>query len=263
MVTIGEYDTIIGVGLIIVGLIFNLIHTIINNKNINLKKEKSIRIASFAKLCQEIYPFIKDNEYIFNRVGPNSNITDKGILRTDFTMWEECKKGPISNNNKKIKDLIEDNKGIIPDKHWELFNDMIIHIDSFKKHISEKDFDYSNNQFPKRLPDIIKEESFEEALKNKKLKKKIAWITKKIRALNISNGIIFGSSLLLPQKARDFDIAILIEESEHLKTQENINKIKAEFKNKFRTPLHITFFYSKEEPDFSEFCDKNKQKIYL
>lgn len=264
---IGEYDWAIGLTVILMALTYNTIH-----KYLDLKYEKLNEPAfnqteyklfsDFGELCQEILPILKDNEYIFNTTGPNSGRDNIGELRTDLTMWEELKEKVIKPNNEAIKNLIKDNKAIIPSKYENDFKKMVLHIDAFQKHIENPNFDYSEFQFPKTFPDIILAHCFERAKNNKILKRKLKWLSKNLKLLNASQWIAFGSAVLTPKKASDFDIATLLDEGTDLnETYKKIETIKFDFKVKFRQPLHITLFENTNKADFSEFVDFNKIKI--
>lgn len=264
---IGEYDWALGLIVIVVALTYNTIH-----KYLDLKYEKPNLPAftqtkyksftDFGELCQEILPILKDNEYIFKMTGPNSGLDNTGELRIDLTMWEELKKEAIEPNNEAIKNLINNNKTIIPLKYKKDFKRMILHIDAFKKHIQNPDFDYSEFQFPKTFPDIILTNSFESSKRDKELKRQLNWLSKKLNPLNLSKWIAFGSAILTPKKANDFDIAILLKKDTDLReVNRKIEKIKFDFKVKFRIPLHFTIFEENNKANFSVFSNSNRFKI--
>ncbi len=264
---IGEYDWAIGLTVILLALTYNTIH-----KYLDLKYEKPNEPAfnqaeyksfsDFGELCQEILPILNDNEYIFKTTGPNSGRDNTGELRMDLTMWEDLKKEVISPNNEAIKKLIKDNTEIIPSKYENDFKRMVLHIDAFQKHIENPNFDYSEFQFPKTFPDIILTHCFEKAKSDKILKRKLKWLSKNLKPLNLFHWIAFGSAILTPKKASDFDIAILLDKATDLnETNKKIEIIKFDFKVKFRQPLHITLFEETKKTDFLEFVDFNKLKI--
>lgn len=264
---IGEYDRAVGLTVIVLALTYNTIH-----KYLDLKYEKPNipafnqteykSFSDFGELCQEILPILKDNEYVFNTTGPNSGRDNTGELRTDLTMWEELKREVIKPNNEAIKNLINNNKAIIPSKYKNDFNRMILHIEAFQKHIQNSDFDYSEFQFPKTFPDIILTNCFESAKADKELKRQMNWLSKNLNPLNISKWIAFGSAILTPKKASDFDIAILLKKNTDLsETNRKIENVKFDFKVKFRKPLHVTIFEDNSRTDFSAFVDFNQLKI--
>lgn len=264
---IGGYDWAVGLTVILLALTYNTIH-----KYLDLKYEKPNEPAfnqteyksfsEFGELCQEILPILRDNEYIFKTTGPNSGQDNTGKLRTDLTMWEELKRTVIKPNNEAIKSLIEDNKEIIPSKYENDFKRLILHIDAFQKHIENPNFDYSEFQFPRTFPDIILTHCFEKSKNDKKLKRKLNWLSKNLKTLDLSHWIAFGSAILTPKKANDFDIAILLDKATNLNAANmKTENIKFDFKVKFRQPLHITLFEETNKADFSEFVDLNQLKI--
>lgn len=264
---IGEYDWALGLTVILLALTYNTIH-----KYLDLKYEKPSEPAfnqteykaftDFGELCQEILPILRDNEYIFKTTGPNSGRDNSGELRTDLTMWEELKREVIKPNNEAIKNLIKVNNKIIPSQYENDFKRMVLHIEAFQKHIDNPNFDYSEYQFPKAFPDIIMKHCFETANSDKILISKLNWLSKKLSPLQLSRWIAFGSAILTPKKANDFDIAILLNKSTDLnEITKKIEKIKFDFKVKFRKPLHITLFEENNKADFSEFVDFNQLKI--
>lgn len=264
---IGEYDWAIGLTVILLALTYNTIL-----KYLDLKYEKPNQPAfnqaeyksfsDFGELCQEILPILKDNEYIFKTTGPNSGRDNTGELRTDLTMWEELKKEVIKPNNEAIKNLIKDNNAIIPSKYENDFKRMVLHIDAFQKHIENPNFDYSEFQFSKTFPDIILTHCFERAKNDKILKRKLKWLSNNLKPLKLTHWIAFGSAILTPKTASDFDIAILLDKATDLnETSKKIENIKFDFKVKFRQPLHITLFEETNKADFSEFVDFNQLKI--
>jgi hypothetical protein len=177
-------------------------------------------------------------------------------------MWEELKGKVIKPNNEAIKNLIEVNNKIIPSQYENDFKRMVLHIEAFQKHIDNPDFDYSEYQFPKTFPDIILKHCFESAKNDKMLKRKLNWLSKKLSPLKLSHWIAFGSAILTPKKACDFDIAILLNKATDLnEANKKIDNIKLDFKLKFRKPLHVTLFEGNNQADFSEFVDFNQLKI--
>lgn len=264
---IGEFDWAIGLTVILLALTYNTFH-----KYLDLKYEKTNEPAfnqtkynsfsDFGELCQEILPILRDNEYIFKTTGPNSGCDNIGELRTDLTMWEELKRKIIRPNNEAIKNLIEINNMIIPSQYKNDFKKMVLHIEAFQKHIDNPNFDYSEYQFPKNFPDIILRHCFEYTKNDKILKSKLNWLSKKLTPLELNHWIAFGSAILTPKKASDFDIAILLNKGTDLnEINKKIESIKFDFKVKFRKPLHITLFEENNKAAFSEFVNFNQLKI--
>lgn len=264
---IGENDWFIGLVLIIIVLTFNTIQSYLHLKYTSESKPAFQNITnkslnSFGNLCQEIYPLLKDNEYIFKSTGPNSNRGTTEPLRTDLTMWNKLKVEVIIPNNEAIKRLIEENRPLIPAKYITSFNDMILHIRAFNEHINNANFDYREYQFPKKFPEIIIKNSVIAARENKDLKMKVKWISKKLNTKHVSDWLIFGSMIITPEKANDVDIAILLSNTVDLKTgNEKLSQIKFDFKVKFKRDLHMSVFESSKLSDFKRFSKSNPQKI--
>lgn len=264
---IGEYDSYLGLTLIIISLTYNTIQRYFDlkeNRESVPAYNKTVynTISNFGNLCQEIFPLIKDNEYIFKNTGQNSNMGTLEPLRTEFTLWRRLRRDVILPNNNAIKKLIEENKTLIPAKHSETFNSMILHIEAFNEHIINPGFDYSAFQFPRRFAEIVTKTSFETAKENKVLKKKVKWISRKLKTTYISNWIIFGSIVLIPEKANDVDIAVLLNDSiDFEKANEKLAQLKFDFKLKFKRDLHMSIFESKSLSAFKKFSKNNPQKI--
>lgn len=264
---IGENDWIIGLSLVFIALTYNTIQSYLHLKYNRESKPAFQNITnktlnSFGSLCQEILPLIKDNEYVFKTTGPNSNRGTLGPLRTDFTLWRRLRREVILPNNNAIKKLIEDNKALIPAKNNELFNTMKLHIEAFNEHIENPDFDYSAFQFPNRFAEIVTKTSFEAAKEDKVLKRKVKWISRKLKTTYISNWLIFGSVVLTPEKANDVDIAILLNDSiDFEKANSKLTQLKFDFKLKFKRDLHMSIFDSKSLSAYKKFSKNNPQKI--
>jgi predicted nucleotidyltransferase len=259
---IGEFDWLVGLGVIVIALIYNTIHKYIDYKFEPVSKPafKSANIkefATFGELCQEILPILKDNEYIFKTTGPNSGKENEGPLRTDLTMWEKLRKESIKPNNESIKKIVVKNKQIIPSKHSEIFQRLVLHIDAFNQHIENPNFDYSEFQFPREIPDIIANNAFETAKNSKTLEKKVKWLNKRLNISKVDRWFIFGSTVFNPQKAKDLDVAILINEE----AEDELNEIKFDFKVKHKMNLHLSVFDNEVESDFIEFSRKNPLKL--
>lgn len=268
---IGEKDWIIGLTIIVLALIYNTIHRYID-LNHERKSEPAFKnvsknnIKTFGELCQEIIPILNDNKYIFQTTGPNSNAHNVEPLRTDLTIWNKLKKEVIAPNNLAIKQLIESNQKLIPNKHENLFREMVLHIEAFDEHLQNPEFDYSDFQFPNEFPKIVLESSFEKAKTDKKILKKKRWLEKRIAKLNITDSFIFGSTVYTPNKANDFDLAMLVEQNS-IPLNGNLNKnledIKFDYKIKFKQDLHLTIFNKTEKSDYETFANDNNLKIAM
>jgi hypothetical protein len=266
---IGEFDWLLGLIVIILSLIYNTIHRYLDLTHENKSKPayNNAEIKSFdefGELCQEILPLLKDNEYIFKSTGPNSSSHNFDLLRTDLMMWEKLKVEAILPNNETIKKLIEENKKLIPSSYQGEFNKMLLHIRAFNEHIKNPNFDYSDYQFPKSFPEIIKQVSYENAKTNKSLKRKHKWISKKMNYVYIKDWFIFGSFIFYPNKANDVDLAIFIDKSKVIDIniiKEDISGIVFDFKLKFKMNLHISFFDDDNIKDYIIFSSNNPLKI--
>lgn len=260
---IGENDWVIGLLILILALVYNTIHRYLDLKyeapnGPAYKIVKQTKFSDFGALCQHILPIIKDNEYIFKNCGPNSGANELGVLRTDLTVWNNLKRESIIPNNQKIRDLIEQNKGLIPTQYQEIFNRLLLHIKAFEEHVKNPFFDYTPYQFPKEITEIIINTCYNYAMNNKRLKRIQKWLSKKIKPLHVEAGFLIGSILLYPQGANDVDIVLL--STANNKTREKIDMLKYDFKIKFRQNLHVTFFESKDNIDYRLFIDKNSIK---
>lgn len=212
------------------------------------------------ELSQEIYPLLRDNEYVFNTTGPNSNADSNGPVRFDLTLWESLKKEIILPNNLKMKELIDLNKHLIPTKEFEIFSKMNQHLIAFEKHLSDPTIDYSNSQFPSEFPNVIMKHCFDGAIENKHVQKQIRWLSRKLKRLRILNAYLFGSLLFSPTKANDTDILLLhqyYETSDVLKISKKIKILKEDFKIKFKKNLHFSIFNKSELSDYEIFKEKN------
>lgn len=263
---IGEFDWLLGLVIIIIALIYNSYHRKLDldheiKSKPAFKKVQYLRFENFGTLCQEILPILKDNEYIFNNTGPNSGMNNSEPLRMDLTIWNKLKKKAILPNNKAIKKLIKTNLNLIPESHKDIFNKMLLHIDAFNEHIKNPNFDYSEYQFPSRFSEIVLNESFQFAKTNKELLKKYKWIKNNIEDKYISDWIIFGSIIYTPEKANDVDLAILLNNENDNQISNYIEKLKSNFKNKFKKELHISVFKNTEISHFDIFLAKNPFKI--
>jgi hypothetical protein len=150
---IGEFNWLIGLVIIVIALTFNTIQRYIELK-FEIKSEPAFKnvliktASSFAELCQDLLPLVKDNEYVFIATGPNSGHNERESWRTDLTLWEKLKRETILPNNQAIKNLILENRIFIPAKYTEVFNQMLLQIDAFNEHIINPHF---AKLFPNRL----------------------------------------------------------------------------------------------------------------
>jgi len=258
---IGEFDWLLGLIIIVLALLYNSYHRYLDLKH-EAKNEPAFnkvvhkKFTEFGKLAQEIFPLLKDNQYIFKNTAPNSGSCIAEALRTDFTLWEKLKKEAILPNNESIKKLLEVNKSLIPYKYETVFNKMLLHLDAFNEHVINPNFDYSQHQFPIAFADIIFKESFENTLIDKKLIEMRKWLTKKLIPPLIRDWFIFGSAVFISGRANDIDIAIISNENT-THAINYINQLKFDFKIKFKKDLHVTLFEEVNRNDYQIFSNKN------
>ena len=90
-------------------LILLLLITFIYKKRKLLKKV--LFPLDYDTLCLEIGYLLNKNKNLWREFGPNSSSnSDKDPLKQDLKLWEVIKSNTILPNNKKINDLIEQNK---------------------------------------------------------------------------------------------------------------------------------------------------------
>lgn len=263
---IGDWDWLIGLFLIILSLWWNT-----RNRILDIKKSKprepefknihQIEYNSSIEVFKTIYPIIKDNEYIFQNVGPNSSSRNTEELRWDLTLWYKYRSEAILPNNEKIKEILTSNISLFSEDELKLVQKMITHIDAFEEHTKNKDFDYSNYKFPVEFQQMIENQCFEEAKKSKHLQRKVSWLLKKLEKLEIANIYIIGSVLIIPEIANDLDIVLLLRKSKIEGQLSLFEELKVDFKLKFKIELHLTIFTSDEKENFQAFIEKNTIKL--
>lgn len=268
---IGKSDPYWGILLIITGLSYNSIHRYFDWKfpieNLPAFKNTSLKqFDTFEEFAQELYPLLKDNEYIFKNNGPNSSANSEGPVRYELSLWEKLKIQIIAPNNFKIKELIGLNTSIIPSVHKKIFDSMVHHIIAFENHIKDPKITYSGNQFPVGFDELIKNTCFESSRNSQLLKTQSNWFNKRTKRLKILEAYIFGSVIFSPLNAHDTDVVILTEnrsEKDLLKFSKKIKALKFDFKVKFRKNLHITIFSQLESDEYETFININYYKIIL
>lgn len=219
-----------------------------------------MEFKDFGALCQQMLPLIKDNEYIFKNCGPNSGAAELGELRTDLTLWNSLKRDVIVPNNHMIKELVERNGALIPERYREVFNSLLLHIAAFEAHVGNPDFDYSQHRFPKNVVEIVTEACYNRAKDDRGLRRMHRWLSRRLASSRIGTGYLTGSVLLYPRLARDVDLVLLSEPNAELKELETL---KFDFKLKFRRNLHVTFFNPEDCGDYRSFLDRNHIKMAI
>lgn len=200
---------------------------------------------------------------IFRSVGPNSSARETDDLRWDLTLWYKYRSEAIIPNNQKIKEILFENKSLFREEELELVQKMITHIDAFEEHVRNPDFDYSEHQFPTEFPEIIEDKCFYETKNSKQLNNQIKWLLKKLKKIDFIEIYAIGSALIIPKKANDLDLIILLEDNKIEEQMNDIEDIKLDFKLKFRLGLHTTIFTSNENSEFESFIDNNRIKLKL
>ncbi len=267
-VLIENWDWLIALVLIGVGLWWN-----IRNRLLDLKDSKSaepefknisnVQFSTNLEVYQAIYPIIKDNHYIFQSVGPDSDARATESLRKDLTLWYKYRSEAVIPNNQKIKEVLLKNKRLFPESELAIAQEMITHIDAYEEHLNNPDFDYVEHWFPTEFPTIIENKCFENTIHQRSFKKKLKWISKRLKKLNVQEAFIIGSALIIADKAHDFDLVILIEKENINDQIRQIEDTKFDFKLKFKIGLHVTTFTVEERSDFNEFIEKNRVKFKL
>ncbi len=263
---IGKWDWSLGLIVIIIGLIYNT-----RNRLIDLKSEPKsqpeyknvlqLKHKTFEEICETLYPILKDNEYIFFTVGPNSGANFEGELRTDLTMWYKYRSESILPNNRKIKEVLNSNSDLFDRDTSELANKMIVHIDAFEEHVQNENFDYTPYQFPQDFKELVENKCFEKAKNSRTFKSRLKWLNKRIPKLNAKEWYLIGSSILIPEKSKDVDIVIYYNKESKAEIQNKLKNLKMDFKLKFSCNLHITIFLTNEKSQYDEFLVYNKYKI--
>lgn len=263
---IGNWDWLLGLVVIIIGLIYNT-----RNRLIDLKSEPKsqpeyknvlqLKHKTFEEVCETLYPILKDNEYIFFTVGPNSGANFEGELRTDLTMWYKYRSESILPNNRKIKEVLNSNSDLFDRDTSELANKMIVHIDAFEEHVQNENFDYTPYQFPQDFKELVENKCFENAKNSMTFKSRLKWLNKRIPKINAKEWYLIGSSILIPEKSKDVDIVIYYNKESKVEIQNKLKNLKMDFKLKFSCNLHITIFLTNEQSQYDEFLEYNKYKI--
>lgn len=263
---IGQWDWLLGLSVIIIALYWNT-----KNRLLDLKTEKTsqpeyknvfkVKYTTFEEVCEVVYPILKDNEYVFSTVGPNSGANFQDELRTDLTMWYKYRSESILPNNRKIKEILSNNITLFDREATGLVNRMIVHIDAFEEHVKNLDFDYTSFQFPQEFKILVEDKCFENAKNSKIFYNRMKWLKKKIPKINPTEWYLIGSSIFIPSKAKDVDIIIFYNKESKTEIQNALKDLKMDFKLKFSCNLHTTIFLSKERNEYEEFLAYNKYKI--
>lgn len=217
----------------------------------SLKDYKSLVDAS-----EDIRPLMDDNRRIFMAFGPNSESGSTGDIRHDFEVWQECKQEQIVPNNEKILSLL--NSVHTFKKHEEIIiSDMKSHIQAFKTHCENPDFDYSDNQFPIVFSDLILGYCAQQPNKIEAYKE---WLEIELNDIRhkVEAVYIFGSALYGQEKT-DLDVIIktLDTEVEEIRSLAQVFKgLKKSFHSQFNLHLHLKVYSELESGTYNDFMSK-------
>lgn len=263
---IGQWDWLLGLIIITGSLYWNTKNRLIDIKAQEIsepayKKNLNVKFQTTEEVFLAIYPILKDNEYLFKTVGPNSSSFETEELRTDLTMWYKYRSEGIIPNNAKIREILKANDSKLDRLQKDLSYRMILHIDAFEEHLKNEEFDYTPYQFPLDFKKLVEQMCFDFSKSSKSNKNRIAWLKKRFTKLNVSDWYLIGSSLFISDRAKDFDIVVLFNEEVSDLLIQKMDIIKMDFKLKFNCNLHETLFFNDEKQEFLEFIDYNKYKL--
>ena len=263
---IGNWDWALGLLIIIFSLLWHTRNRLIDLKEKNYsmpayKKVDEVRFNSFEQVCKAIYPILKDNEYIFKNVGPNSGARVTEELRTDLTLWYKYRNQTIIPNNQKIREILNENKNLIPDSASELFRRMQLHIDAFEEHTRNPEFDYSEYRFPLEFQQLIENICFDASVNSHSIQNQAKWLGKQLMKIATEEWYIIGSVLFIPEKAKDLDLVVLVDNNTLNESVKFIHELKTEFKLKYGYGLHPTIFGTLEKNDYYHFISANNKKL--
>jgi len=122
-------------------------------------RQKRKPAHTFQLLCQRLKPLIDDNYRVFRDFGPNSGVDSVGPVRYNLNAWYALRESKIVPNNRQIREMIVNDREIIPTRHKETFERWISHIDAFEAHVEDCSVDYREHQFPITIVDIINQNS--------------------------------------------------------------------------------------------------------
>ena len=243
-------------------LILLLLITFIYKKRKLLKKV--LFPLNYDTLCLEIGYMLNKNKNLWREFGPNSSSnSDKDPLKQDLKLWEVIKSNTILPNNKKINDLIEQNKKIIPPSDKFIFEKMRQHIIAFEAHVFDETIDYRNNQFPIEFEKLIYSKC--EALNAKHIQKISKWLKKNLfdknyKNLKIESIWLFGSILKEEYESiNDIDVLIfsdITSQQQIAELADLVKNIEFEFAKFFKKDLNFISFTKREERGLHDFIEQ-------
>ncbi len=244
----------------IVGILFVLISSYFFY-SIFIKNKDKMNFKTLKEASSSIKKILDDNKRIFKSYGPNSSLTEVNDIRTNeqLSVWNDIKEKKIIPNNEKIY-LILENIDKFEENEVIHVDNMKSHIEAFRNHVSNKDVDYREHQFPILFSILITKYNNNGLLKDKYFKKYLSWIINFINKnqLDIKHKYLFGSTLY-DKEPNDIDILIYMEENEYsniLKNSKILSKMSKDFKNKFHKELQQTVFTENEKTGYDNFKNK-------
>jgi predicted nucleotidyltransferase len=223
----------------------------INSQPGTVKKYKSLQHAA-----KDLRPLMDENRRVFTAFGPNSESGNVDDLRQDYEVWEQLKMDQIVPNNDEIMNILNRVK-VLTKNEAPIVSKMKSHIAAFKKHCSNPNFDYSNDQFPLSFADLI----FKYSKSNdNNVGKYGEWLKKSLSPyLNkVESVYIFGSALYGQEKT-DVDVIIKnnLVDIEEIREFAGISKeLKNAFEKDFSLSLHLKVFSERETQGFGRFLEK-------
>jgi hypothetical protein len=223
------------------------------------------KFPTFHELAHQIWPLLTENARAFGSFGPNSGAESAAPVRWNMELWDEAKIDIILPNNRKIKELIENNWNIIPEKDKPVFKQMISHIYAFEKHCNNPMLNYTEHQFPQAFAKIIDDICSAEIEKGVTLNKIESWLLIKFKEkeLPLVEAYLIGSILRGIFEGADVDIFLLLNNItvEEIKNSGNkLIDIKQQFLLEFGLPLHAIVFSQPEKSGFYEFLENLTRK---
>ncbi|MDH5976873.1 hypothetical protein L8R98_08795 [Vibrio splendidus] len=218
--------------------------------------EKVVTYKNLRKAASTIRPILDENRRIFMTFGPNSDSGNTGELRHDMALWEELKKTQIVPNNDKIRSVL-DSVSEFDQSEQSVVSDIKSHIEAFKKHCENPEFDYSKNQFPQAFADLIFSYC---SKKHNNFDKYSSWLRNETidKKAKIESILLYGSAMYGEEK---IDVDIIIKTSDTSIEQVKsfaiyVTELKSSFKKKFGLVLHVKVFSELEVKSYDEFMKK-------
>jgi hypothetical protein len=242
----------------IIGIVFVLISSYFFYA-VFIKDKDKTKFKTLKEASCSIKKVLDDNKRIFIIHGPNSSSNSVTNIKTveQLSIWDSTKKDKIVPNNEKVYSILE-NIEKYEENEIDLVADMKSHIEAFKEHVSKKNVDYSQHQFPIKFSILITKYCNNGLLKDKYINHYTTWIKKYIsdnNIQNIQNKYLFGS-VLYDAKPNDIDVLLYLsisDVSELLVISKLLNKMEQDFKLCFDKNLHQTVFSVIEKQKFDDF----------